>query len=284
MKVTFTYQRIVGETDGQCNVWATNSETGRVEYIGQLCRNWSRLGGNGWSVPGGSLNLGHTRKAAAIRLYKRDGLTARDYRAKLDAKFEQEEQERRKVFNPQGIEPGDTVRLANPTEDHEPLGDMIVECVGGKNFNKVYCKQVGHELYANCFTLVAKKGSAEQTGFGVAAQTPAQAGRATAERRAERSRQARIDLLLRLVNRGQASSAETSELKGLGVQKKDWSVTFIRTEKKVMTDIIAAFTREEAERIAQEEFAIEYREDQYEGARGGFGQHVHSIEEIEVDK
>jgi len=248
MKVTFTYQRIVGETDGQCNVWATR-EDGRVEYIGQLCRNWSRLGGNGWSVPGGSLNLGHTRKDAAIKLYKRDGLTARTYREKLDAETAAEEKHRREVFNPQNIEAGDTV-----VTHGEPERFMIVETVGGKNFNKVYCKEIGHELYANCFKLVAKKGSAEQTGFGVPARTPHQAATAAFKARRERGRQARIDLLLRLVNRGQASSAETSELKGLGVQKKDWAVTFVRPV--VETDVIAAFTREEAERIAEEEFGI----------------------------
>jgi hypothetical protein len=81
----------------------------------------------------------------------------------------------------------------------------------------------------------------------------------TFEARRARDRQARIDLLLRLVSKGEASSAQTSELKGLGVHKKDWAVTFV--EKKVKTDIVSAFTREEAERIANEEFGGTYGED-----------------------
>lgn len=259
--IRFTFQKIAGAEDGDCNVWATNEE-GRVEYIGQLCRNWSRLGGNGWSVPGGSLNLGKTRKQAAMRLYKRDGLIARDYRANLDAKEARRQAERVKVFNPEGIAAGDTVRIADPREG-SPLGDMIVEGVGGKNGNKVYCKQVGHELYANCFKLVAKKGSAEQTGFGVPAQTPAQASADTAARR----RQRRIDLLLRLQSDGRASSAESAELRMMGVWKKDWAVTFVRPH--VETDVISAYTREQAERIAEQEF----------GKDSGHGLRVIKVEE-----
>lgn len=62
------------------------------------------------------------------------------------------------VFNPEGIEEGDSVRLHNHHNDtySQP---MTVQSVGGRFGNKVYCKEVGHEVYAQCFQLVAKKGA-----------------------------------------------------------------------------------------------------------------------------
>lgn len=63
---------------------------------------------------------------------------------------------RARVFNPQNIEEGDVVRLAEPREG-DSLEPMVVVNVGGHNCNKVFCKEIGHELYANCFELVLKK-------------------------------------------------------------------------------------------------------------------------------
>jgi hypothetical protein len=36
--------------------------------IGKLTKTWHRLGGNGWSIPGKSTQLGKTRQQAAFRL------------------------------------------------------------------------------------------------------------------------------------------------------------------------------------------------------------------------
>jgi hypothetical protein len=56
------------------------------------------------------------------------------------------------VMNPEGIEAGDIVRLKSGNVP----GELVVLSVGGKFDNKVYCDQIGHELYANCFELVRK--------------------------------------------------------------------------------------------------------------------------------
>lgn len=58
------------------------------------------------------------------------------------------------VFNPDNIEAGDIVR-------HDGF-NLIVDSVGGRFGNKVFCKEVGHELYANCFTLVRKANAVTQ--------------------------------------------------------------------------------------------------------------------------
>lgn len=81
------------------------------------------------------------------------------------------------VFNPAGIEAGDTVTLADPHDMR--LGDgreLLVESVGGKNGNKVYCALIGHELYANCFTLV-RKGERPGDGGPIGRQLAASTGR-----------------------------------------------------------------------------------------------------------
>ena len=62
------------------------------------------------------------------------------------------------VFNPQGIAAGDVVRLSDINRDGlDNPGEMVVQSVGGRNGNKVFCREVGHELYASCFTLVRKQ-------------------------------------------------------------------------------------------------------------------------------
>jgi hypothetical protein len=63
-----------------------------------------------------------------------------------------ENKNERNPMNPSNIQPGDTVVLA----DEENAVEMTVQTVGGTYGNKVYCEEVGHELYATCFTLVRK--------------------------------------------------------------------------------------------------------------------------------
>jgi len=67
-----------------------------------------------------------------------------------DEAAEKARSERAKVFNPENIEQGDTVRLDGDSKR------MVVLSVGGTNGNKVYCDEIGHELYATCFKLVRK--------------------------------------------------------------------------------------------------------------------------------
>jgi len=59
------------------------------------------------------------------------------------------------VFNPENIKAGDYVKISNP-DSRDPRKIMKVESVGGTNGNKVFCKEIGHELYANCFKKVIK--------------------------------------------------------------------------------------------------------------------------------
>lgn len=59
------------------------------------------------------------------------------------------------VMNPEGIETGDMVCLRDPRKG-EPKCQMLVLSVGGSYGNKVFCEKIGHELYAQCFRLVAK--------------------------------------------------------------------------------------------------------------------------------
>lgn len=61
---------------------------------------------------------------------------------------------RAKVMNPEGIQAGDTVRPRDP--DSSDPAEMKVVSVGGPYGNKVYCEEVGYELYASCFKLVRK--------------------------------------------------------------------------------------------------------------------------------
>lgn len=79
----------------------------------------------------------------------------------------------RNVFNPEGIAEGDVVILRNP--EGEYADTMVVETVRGRNGNKVFCKEIGHELYATCFELVLKKAEYdnEHSRFG----GPAKRGR-----------------------------------------------------------------------------------------------------------
>jgi hypothetical protein len=50
------------------------------------------------------------------------------------------------VFNPENIVAGDFVSLKN---ENGKLMEVI--SVGGKSNNKIYCHEIGHELYANLF-------------------------------------------------------------------------------------------------------------------------------------
>lgn len=61
------------------------------------------------------------------------------------------------VFNPEGIEEGDTVTLHDHHNDTYSK-PMIVQSIRGRFASKVYCQEVGREYNASCFKLVAKKG------------------------------------------------------------------------------------------------------------------------------
>jgi hypothetical protein len=53
-------------------------------------------------------------------------------------------------FKPENIKVGDKVWLRDPKEgDH--TGHMIVQHIGGSNQNKIFCNEIGYELYASCF-------------------------------------------------------------------------------------------------------------------------------------
>jgi hypothetical protein len=71
-----------------------------------------------------------------------------------------ERERRSNVFNPENIQEGDLVSLKS-REGESVLAKnkfMRVLSVRGKNNNKVYCAEIGHELYAQCFNLIAKSG------------------------------------------------------------------------------------------------------------------------------
>lgn len=57
-------------------------------------------------------------------------------------------------MNPQNIKAGDRVRLDKFREDIDGETIHIVDSVGGAHGNKVYCKTLGHEIYAQCFIKV----------------------------------------------------------------------------------------------------------------------------------
>jgi hypothetical protein len=59
------------------------------------------------------------------------------------------------VFNPENIQPGDAVILAEDEKKKNPK-KMIVQYVGGTYKNKIYCKELGREFYASCFKKVNK--------------------------------------------------------------------------------------------------------------------------------
>lgn len=56
------------------------------------------------------------------------------------------------VFNPENIQVGDTVILKSENSKR-----YMVDNVSGKNNNKVFCKEIGYELYAQCFEKVENK-------------------------------------------------------------------------------------------------------------------------------
>ena len=68
---------------------------------------------------------------------------------------EPEQGQKMNVFNPEALKQGDCVQLVSELEE---LGDdapkYMVETVGGSHGNKVFCKQIGRELYAQCFKKV----------------------------------------------------------------------------------------------------------------------------------
>lgn len=58
------------------------------------------------------------------------------------------------VFNPENIQPGDYVYLQDDSVDqkHQNIGKVI--SVEGPYKNKVFCAEVGHQLYAHCLKKV----------------------------------------------------------------------------------------------------------------------------------
>lgn len=71
---------------------------------------------------------------------------------KIFASLGQQPEVAHNVFNPDNIEAGDQVRLAND----DKMKNHEVVTVSGKNKNKVFCKSIGYEVYASCFILVRK--------------------------------------------------------------------------------------------------------------------------------
>lgn len=61
--------------------------------------------------------------------------------------------EAERVFNPEGIEEGDKVRLHSEGPRSRV---MVVRHMSGRFGSKVFCREVGYELNANCFKLVEK--------------------------------------------------------------------------------------------------------------------------------
>jgi hypothetical protein len=55
------------------------------------------------------------------------------------------------VFNPEDIQAGDLVVIVGESKP------MVVLQVSGKNGNKVYCHEIGRELYATCFKKVSSQ-------------------------------------------------------------------------------------------------------------------------------
>lgn len=81
-----------------------------------------------------------------------------DLRAKPSASFSSQDQASgssrasSNIFNPENIKPGDTVVLLdNIEESGDAAPQMKVIFVSGKNKNKIYCREIGYELYATCF-------------------------------------------------------------------------------------------------------------------------------------
>jgi hypothetical protein len=59
-----------------------------------------------------------------------------------------------RTFNPEDIRVGDRVRLRDKVTE-KPTGPVMrVQHVGGTYNNKVYCAEIGHELYATLFKRV----------------------------------------------------------------------------------------------------------------------------------